>query len=271
MVGCCVRIITVKNKIDLLQFQTEIDALFLECFDGKSLGGLWDWAYMENPNGEPLVTLCYDDDRLVGHYAIISMPMSMNDDVVNSYLSMTTMVSVSHRKYGLFVKMASENYRAAHEFGVDFIMGFPNKKSTPGFKKRLDWDIPSVDYVAKIDKQHLLELDNGGLLFANNMFSLDLRDINTRQWRMSRPGCNYIWDDGLLYKEFEDEIDVMYVYSAEDLNKLPSNKNINILMRSEESQFREFFEFEYQFGGVSINKCFDSSVISRQLCLSDVF
>jgi hypothetical protein len=265
------KILTIKNKRDLLQFQSEIDILFFECFGGRPLGELWNWAYIDNPNGEPLVTLCYDENRLVGHYAIMSMPLSLGGNVVNSYLSMTTMVSASHRKYGLFVKLASENYRVASELGVDFIMGFPNAMSAPGFKKRLNWTMPPADYVANTSKEHLLEMDKKIISCAKNAFALNLQDQSTLQWRMSRPGANYVWDDGLLYKEFEGAIDVMYVYSADDLDKLPENKKINILIRGEEIQLRDFIAFEYQFGGVTISKDFDPAIISRQMCLSDVF
>lgn len=264
-------IVSIHNKQDLLKHRDEIETLFSECFGGRKLGDLWDWAYIENPNGVPIVTLCYDGNRLVGHYAMMSMPLCLRNTVLNSYLSMTTMVSDSYRKYGLFPKLASENYRVASILGVDFVMGFPNTMSIPGFKKRLNWTLPPIDYVANISKARLLEKSRMYSPVSKNAFSLNLHDQQTRKWRMSRPGSSYVWDDGLLYKEFKDEIDVLYFDSADNFEKLPEKKNINLLVRGEDLQLRDFMTFEYQFGGVTINKDFDPSVVNRQMCLSDVF
>lgn len=264
-------IVTIHNRQDLLKHKSAIESLFIECFGGRVLGDLWTWAYIANPNGEPVVTLCYDNNCLVGHYAIIPMQLILRNTKLNSYLSMTTMVSESHRKFGLFPKLASENYQNALNLGVDFVMGFPNAKSAPGFKKRLNWTLPPIDYVASVSKSQLLKKEVLSLLVSEDSFSPNFHDQETRKWRMSRPEANYVWDDGLLYKKFGNAIDLMYFNSVDHLEKLPENKNINILMRSENCQFRDSIVFEYQFGGISLNKEFSPSIINRQLCLSDVF
>ena len=128
--GLKMEIITISNKQDLLKHQSEINSLFFECFGGRQLGDLWNWAYIENPNGEPIVTLCYEGNRLVGHYAIMPMPLCLGNEALKSYLVMTAMVSESHRKFGLFPKLGIENSKVAFDLGVDFIMGFPNANST---------------------------------------------------------------------------------------------------------------------------------------------
>ena len=264
-------IITITSKVDLLKFQLEIERLFFECFGGRMLGAVWHWLYIENPNNDPLVTLCFEGKRLVGHYAIISMPLLKGGDIVNSYLSATTMVSESHRKYGLFVKLANENYRIAYEKGVDFIMGFPNALSTPGFKKRLNWIFPPIDYVVTISTERLLDLDCSIIPCAKNGLALNLNDQKTLYWRLSRPDFNYIWDDGLLYKDFEGGIDLMYLNSPADLKKLPPNKRVNIILRYEDVPTQDCPRYPYQFGGVTIKNEFVPANISRQMCLSDVF
>lgn len=265
------KIISIHNKKDLLEHRVEIDTLFFNCFGGRQLGKLWDWAYIENPSGEPIVTLCYEDSRLVGHYAIMPLPVRHNDKVLNTYLSMTTMVAESHRKYGLFPKLASENYKIAESQNVDFVMGFPNAMSTPGFKKRLGWTLPEADYVASINKERLFENDIASLLVSRESFSLNLQDHEVLAWRMSRPGADYEWDDGLLYKNFGEAVDVLYFETQDDLRKLPDSRIINILVKGDVPQLRDSMAFEYQFGGVRINTEFSPLIINRQLCLSDVF
>ena len=69
-------IISINKKQDLIKRSPEIATLFLQCFQKRQFKDLWTWAYIKNPNGEPLVTLCYDNNQLIGHYAIIPMPIS---------------------------------------------------------------------------------------------------------------------------------------------------------------------------------------------------
>ncbi len=264
-------IISICDKQELLKHKVKINGLFRECFAEREIGDLWDWAYIKNPNNEPIVTLCYEENRLVGHYAIMSMPLWSGAGVINSYLSMTTMVAESHRKYGLFQKLAGDTYEVAAKLGVDFIMGFPNALSTPGFKKRLNWVLPPTDYVARITKEQLFEGSTISMLLSEKAYTLNFQDQKTLMWRMSRPGAKYFWNDGLLYKEFDDAIDVMYFEKEDDLKKIPDGKYINILIRNENTQLRDSMIFEYQFGGVRINKEFVPSIINRQMCLSDVF
>lgn len=264
-------IFTVHSKSALIEHQATIEALFLECFGDRLSLEIWEWAYIENPHGEPIVSLCYDGDRLVGHYAIVPMPIQCQGKTINSFLSMTTMVSAEYRQHGLFVNLANENYKRATELGADIVIGFPNAMSTPGFRKRLNWNLPAPDYVACVSKEQLLETDIVSRLLPRNSYAFNLRNEKTREWRLSRPGAKYVWSDGILYKEFNDSIDLMYFESPNDLDRLPGNRKVNILVRSEIDELQDCKCFEYQFGGISLNTAFDPSMIIRQMCLSDVF
>jgi hypothetical protein len=50
-----------------------------------------------------------------------------------------TMTHPDHQKKGLFVTLAKMTFEAAQKEGVQFIYGFPNENSLPGFEKKLDW------------------------------------------------------------------------------------------------------------------------------------
>lgn len=50
-----------------------------------------------------------------------------------------TMTHPDHRGKGLFISLAKKTYELANELGVEFIYGFPNDNSYPGFVKKLDW------------------------------------------------------------------------------------------------------------------------------------
>ena len=264
-------IFSLCKKSDIIKHRSDIESLFLECFGDRISSDLWEWAYISNPNGEPIVSLCYEDKRLVGHYAIVPIPVSSSVEVLHSYLSMTTMVASSFRKHGLFVQLAKENYIIAAQMGVDFVMGFPNAMSTLGFQKKLNWNMPPPDYVASVRKAQLLEPDIAAKLCSGRAYRLNLRDEVSRAWRMSKPGATYVWNDGALYKKFKDSIDLIYFDSVEALHGLPDSENINILLPHNFLEFIGNKVFDYQFGGHSINKFFDPETIERQMCLSDVF
>jgi 3-hydroxybutyryl-CoA dehydratase len=133
--------ILITKKSDLLEYKAAIMKLFFDCFDKEMNEDLWEWAYKDNPNGDPIVSLYFDGDQLIGHYAVIPMMFELGDGNINGLLSMTTMVQKAYRKYGVFVDQASDVYEEGRRLVYKFVCGFPNKNSAPGFKRRLGWTL----------------------------------------------------------------------------------------------------------------------------------
>jgi hypothetical protein len=264
------RTITVTSKQALLAHRPGIEALFFHSFGQRTLGALWDWAYIDNPNGEPVVSLCYEDEELVGHYAIVPMPLSCGAERRNSYISMTTMVAESHRKFGLFTQLAQASYETAAAAGVDFVFGFPNGQSTPGFRKRLNWTLPESDYVATVDKATLAAAVAAGTFDKSGRFGLDLADPVQRTWRLSRPGASYRFEHGVAFKHHQDSVDVLWWDTPECLLTLPDDKAINVLVLASSGLDRNL-EFDYQFGGIGLRSPFDAALINREMAISDLF
>jgi hypothetical protein len=262
--------ILIKTKAELLAHREAIENLFLQSFGQRSIGAIWDWAYIDNPNGEPFVALSYDGNALVGHYAIVPMPLVRGTERLNSYISMTTMVAESHRKFGLFTSLAQETYKMAQEAGVDCVAGFPNSQSTPGFKKRLNWDLPEPDFVAAINKSTLVALADKGYFEKKEMFSLNLSDEKIREWRLARPGGNYKWSDGIASKEHQRAIDLIWWKDTDSLLAMPDYQTINVLVTAA-SGLESKKVFDYQFGGISLSRRFDPMTISREMAISDLF
>jgi hypothetical protein len=262
--------ITITSKKDLLEHRPGIEELFSNSFGQRALGNVWDWAYLDNPNGEPVVTLCYEKDRLVGHYAIVPMPLSCKNLHKRSYVSMTTMVAESHRKFGLFTQLAKECYGIATDNGVDFVFGFPNSQSTPGFRKRLNWNLPESDYVATIDKTKLLAAAKVGSFDKTGLLGLDLNDPVIRSWRLSRPGSTYTFDQGIAFKRHQYSVDLLWWECPEALASLPDETTINILVLAS-SGLEPNRQFDYQFGGIGLRSNFCATAINREMAISDLF
>ena len=262
--------LTLTRKNDLLEHRPAIEDLFFSSFGQREIGRAWDWAYLDNPSGEPFVSLCYDKDNLVGHYALVPMPLECGNVRKNSYISMTTMVAESHRKFGLFTQLAKETYRVATEGGVDFVFGFPNSQSTPGFRKRLDWVLPESGYVATSDKAMLLAAANLGKLDKNGLLGLNLVNSSVRAWRLSRPGATYTFEHGLAYKRHQDNIDLLWWEAPDAIASLPDNVSVNLLV-SASSGLEPNRQFDYQFGGLGLSSAFDVAAINLEMAISDLF
>lgn len=268
------RTVIVKDKSELLRYKKEILDLFRESY-GKDLpSDLWDWAYMNNPFGNPYAALAFDDG-LVAHYAVIPYPlMNKSGAKQKSFLSMTTMVAKTHRKYGLFTKLATLTYDELKKDGADFVMGFPNQMSAPGFRKRLEWEVLQPDVVVSVNREELEEISNLHSLNEiekSSKLVVNLSDTEIREWRLAKPGVTYSWLDSLAYKSYNEEIDVMYYESAADLRGLPAASSYNLLLPANIISDIGTVSFEYMFGGLGLNKEFDPNSVLRQMCLSDVF
>lgn len=264
------KIITIFRKQDLLKHRPAIEELFFNCFGQREIDKVWDWAYLDNPNGDPIVSLCYEEDRLVGHYAIVPMPLSTDQTQKKSYISMTTMVAESHRKFGLFTQLAQENYRNAESAGVDFVFGFPNSQSTPGFRNRLNWTLPDSDYVATVGKPTLLKMAKKGDLNRSNLLSLNLTNPTIREWRLSRPGAIYSFENGLALKRYQNAVDLLWWESPEAIEMLPDLVSVNLLVSANSGLDAEK-QFDYQFGGIGLKSSFDAKAIHRVMAISDLF
>jgi GNAT superfamily N-acetyltransferase len=263
-------IIRITDKAGFAKHQNNIESLFTQCFGGRLSIDIWEWAYLANPNGAGIASLCYDADQLVGHYAAIPIRLKSDTNIANAYQSMTTMVLPRYRKDGLFVKLATDTYDQARALGVDCVLGFPNAMSTPGFRKKLNWMLPEPDYVATVNKAELLDAA-AHFQRRPDQWRLDLDDAANREWRLSKPGTECIWDSGLAYKRYNDKIDVLAFDDPMQFQRLPQDTGISLLVPANVDALRHRLAFSYQFGGISICKPFSPEQVQRQMGISDVF
>jgi len=260
--------ILIKTKQELLKYKKQIFTLFQESFNDSIDEKLWDWAYMKNPNGDPLVSLYFDNEKLVGHYAVIPLKLiDKNNMGILGLLSMTTMVHLSYRKYGIFVDQANAIYDIAKLLGYKFVIGFPNEKAAPGLKKRLGWTLNKELYVAKLTKSELLSISPKNNL---NKISFNSLDENNLEWRLNKPQKKYIKNGENILKIYNNEYDI--VFDSGDYTKLDNTKQYNILLDRDFDKFIEKKEFNYIFGYKFFN---DDDVVNNEfkidLLMSDVF
>lgn len=116
-----------------------ICALFETVFGRPMSLDYWAWRYRDHPSGGPFVELCWDGDRLAGHYAVCAADLAVGGERRRACLSMTTMVHPDYRGQGLFERSAEALYRRLDAAGFAMVMGFPNAQSNRGFIGKLGW------------------------------------------------------------------------------------------------------------------------------------
>ena len=256
--------ILINDKKELLKYKEQILELFLHSFGHEIDENLWNWAYVDNPNGNPIVSLYFDNNKLVGHYAVIPIKFTHNQKTIDAVLSMTTMVDASYRKYGIFVEQANEVYDKAAELGYKFVYGFPNKKSAPGFKKRLDWIIDDSLCVYSLSYDDLQQVK---IKDHSSLISFDIKDEGNLHWRLNKPGCSYFRNGSNILKKFDDKVDI--VFSGINFSTLDRNDRYNLLLPVGLTIGNK--EFDYIFG----YKLFDHSLsgldFKKDLIMSDIF
>lgn len=254
----------ITSKIELLKYRDDIAVLFQESFGIELDKDLWKWAYIDNICGDPVVSLYFHKNKLIGHYAVVPMKLELNSRSILAALSMTTMVSVSYRRHGVFIKQANEVYEKAKEIGFSLVYGFPNKNSAPGFKKRLNWQIDSQVSVIKIRGK---ELESKKTNLKNILF-FNAQDNELLEWRLSKPNTNYIRTGDLILKKFGSGSDI--VVHNYDFSKLEEEGYYHILIDELDPCQGESL-FDYVFG----YKIFDNKLVDfnfkKDLVLSDIF
>lgn len=78
------------------------------------------------------------DNISAAFYGVIPCRFRIGGEVHLAAQSADTMTHPDHRKKGLFIQLAKLTYELARQEGIQFIFGFPNQNSYPGFFK-LKW------------------------------------------------------------------------------------------------------------------------------------
>lgn len=140
--------------------EIEIINLFRLAFGKEMSLNYWKWRYQNNPLGiEPLISLMFDDNVLIGHYAVFPIEMIVNSRIELSAFSMTTMTHPNYQGKGVFKNLALYLYDFIQkENGINLIWGFPNVNSHYGFIKNLDWRDVGLLSNLKLDPTGKFEL-----------------------------------------------------------------------------------------------------------------
>ena len=133
--------------------------LFAECFPKtkRYTFAYLKWMYEHNPEGPAFGFDAYDGEILAAHYVCLPGVARVNGLQINVLLSLNTATKPEYQGKGLFTKLAQMTYQRAANEGFDCIYGVANANSTPGFIRKLGFQLVrplearvgfgSIDYV----------------------------------------------------------------------------------------------------------------------------
>ncbi|MCC2971151.1 GNAT family N-acetyltransferase [Massilia sp. IC2-476] len=118
-------------------------ALFAACFPGtdKFTPAYLDWLYVANPDGAAVGYDAWDGERLAAHYVCVPARAWIEGQEVRVLLSLNTATHPDYQGKGLFTKLAAMTYEAGLENGFDGCYGVANANSTPGFVRKLGFQL----------------------------------------------------------------------------------------------------------------------------------
>lgn len=122
----------------------EYAALFAECFPGTShfTRAYLAWLYAANPDGKAVgFDARADDGTLAAHYVCIPAQARVEGLQVSVLLSLNTATRPQFQGKGLFTKLAALTFEAGAAAGFDGVYGVANGNSTPGFIRKLDFQL----------------------------------------------------------------------------------------------------------------------------------
>jgi GNAT superfamily N-acetyltransferase len=125
------------------QTLAEYGALFAACFPdtNKFTPEYIAWLYAQNPDGRAFGFDAREDGVLAAHYVCIPTQVYIDGRVVRVLLSLNTATHPRFQGKGLFTKLATMTYDAAATAGFEGIYGVANANSTPGFIRKLGFQL----------------------------------------------------------------------------------------------------------------------------------
>ncbi len=134
--------------------------LFADCFPqaGHLRERYLGWLYRDNPDGLVIGFDAWDGERLAAHYVCVPAPVRLDATAKKALLSLNTATHPDYQGRGLFTKLADATYRAAEQAGYELVFGFANQNSTPGFVRKLGFDLVApIDSWIGVGRMHRVD------------------------------------------------------------------------------------------------------------------
>ena len=143
--------------------ESQILTLYKEVNNEEMTLAYWTWKFAKNPSGKAVMKLMFDNNKLIGLYAVIPMNLQVQKKLVKSALSVNTMTHPDYERQGIFTRLAEEVYEKCQREDFKFVYGFQQHAGKtvdgayhfagPAYRQRRDNVIGSVKQGVTVYKQ----------------------------------------------------------------------------------------------------------------------
>lgn len=118
-------------------------ALFARAFPGAAhfRADYLRWLYFENPAGAVVGVDAQAEGRLAATYVTIPARLKVDGQLTRGLLSLNTATDPDFQGKGLFTRLANAVFERATAEGFSCVYGIANANSTPGFTRKLGFDL----------------------------------------------------------------------------------------------------------------------------------
>jgi GNAT superfamily N-acetyltransferase len=258
------------SSTELMAYKSNILGLFENSFDKPMNTDLWEWFYLKNVYGDSIVSLCFHDGKLIGHYAAVQRDIFYNGKIEKFLLSMTTMVHPDHQGKGLFTKQAMYVYDAAKLMGFKGIFGFPNENSIYGFRHKLDWTC-LLNRVVNLSKNELLELALDKSSYDTHIV---LEQEHVLYFKDKPSSLITVTYNHSIFKSYNNSVDVLHLACCDDIMSFADETRFNVMLPLvDDVDTDKNLLFKYNFGYLLFNTDIKNNDFNlyQEMILSDVF
>lgn len=157
------------------------------------------WQYFANPDGDIVGFDAYADGEIAAHYVVEPLRATLFGKPARGVLSLNTATHPNHQGRGLFVKLATATYDLARELGYEFVVGVANANSTPGFIRKLGFQLVSP-LKAEVGVGHVEASMSPDVQFAWQWSG------DAKRWRLQCPAGKYGCEGERLYSKTHNSL-----------------------------------------------------------------
>ena len=206
--------------------------LFEITFKQKMSLEQWNWRFTNNPAGKHWIKLMWQEDQLIGHYAVSPLIMEIDGKEVITAHSLATMTHPEHGGKGIFKALSNALYEdIENKYECKAIWGFPNNNSHYGFVNSLGWKDIGVIHTLGMLFQNVIQNTEDFVIEEFQFFSLihiEYIDKNIHSYpvKVKRSAAYLNWryteKPSVIYKKFFGQIEHVNYLAVTKI--YPSNK-----------------------------------------------
>jgi GNAT superfamily N-acetyltransferase len=111
----------------------------------------WQWMFRNSPGGPAYIVVAEVNGRIIGHHAMMSVPLKIRDQITKGSHGLDLMVHPDYRRQGIFRTLSRKMIESPNSLDRSIGFGTPGEMSHQGFVKWLNvLDVCEIPLLVKV-------------------------------------------------------------------------------------------------------------------------